>query len=141
MLASYFAGCALHAGIGVAHIIAQPLGGKFKIPHGDACSILLPLSMEVNLEFSLKKYKKIAEVLGIEIENYDDMHIARLGIEKVIAIRTQVDSSHSLSTFINADSFNMKDTMENITSSTGHVKCNPRPVDEKLLEEIIIKAF
>ena len=141
ILASYLAGCALHAGIGIAHIIAQPIGGVYKIPHGDLCSIFLPLSMEANLEYSLKKYRKIAEKLGVEDKNLDDFDAANLGIERVKEIRAQVFAPQSISSFIQASSFNMKNTLENIKKATGHIKCNPRPIDEKLLSEIIEKAF
>ena len=48
MLASYFGGVAITAGSCIAHIMAQPLGGEYGIPHGDACSIFLPASIILN---------------------------------------------------------------------------------------------
>lgn len=36
-IGSYMAGVALNAGVGIAHIIAQPLGAVSGISHGDAC--------------------------------------------------------------------------------------------------------
>ena len=53
MLASYFGGVAITAGIGIAHIMAQPLGGEYGIPHGDACSIFLPASIILNQDFQV----------------------------------------------------------------------------------------
>ncbi|MDR0822496.1 MAG: iron-containing alcohol dehydrogenase, partial [Endomicrobium sp.] len=63
LLASYLGGQAITAGIGIAHIMAQPLGALYHIPHGDACSILLPAAMELNTPFAAKKYAKIAFAL------------------------------------------------------------------------------
>ena len=61
MLASYFGGVAITAGIGIAHIMAQPLGGEYGIPHGDACSIFLPASIILNQEYAEKKYVEISK--------------------------------------------------------------------------------
>lgn len=57
MLASYLGGCAITAGIGIDHIMAQPLGGQYKIPHGDACSIFLPYAMELNLPYAAREVR------------------------------------------------------------------------------------
>lgn len=141
MLASYLAGCALHAGIGVDHIIAQPVGGMFKIPHGDACSIFLPIAMEVNLEYSPKKYRKIAEALGIDTRGLDDVAAGRLGIKRIEELRSQAGAPIKLSEYVDRKTFNMDDVLATIEKSTGHIKCNPRPVDNSLLMEVINKAM
>ncbi len=65
MLASYLGGCAITAGIGIAHIMAQPLGGEYGIPHGDACSIFLPASIRLNSEYAEEKYVKISHAMGV----------------------------------------------------------------------------
>ena len=38
-----------HAGLGAAHGIAGPLGGRIAVPHGVACARLLPPTLETNL--------------------------------------------------------------------------------------------
>lgn len=38
-----------HAGLGAAHGIAGPLGGRIKAPHGAVCARLLPPTLEANL--------------------------------------------------------------------------------------------
>lgn len=38
-----------HAGLGAAHGIAGPLGGRIPVPHGVACARLLPPTLETNL--------------------------------------------------------------------------------------------
>jgi alcohol dehydrogenase class IV len=140
-LGSYLAGCALNAGIGIAHIVAQPLGAMFKIPHGDACSIFLPLSMELNIDFCTYKYKKIADILGLKTEGLDDKTSAIRAIEKIKEIRAQVGSPVSLNSYVGNKAFTMGEVLDNIRRSTGHIKCNPRPVDEKLMTRIIEMAI
>jgi len=140
-LGSYFAGCALNAGIGIAHIVAQPLGAMFKIPHGDACSIFIPLAMELNLTSSIKKYKKIAEVLGVDSYGLDDTTVAKLGIEKVKELRKSIGAMESISSFIDLKTVDLNEVVRTIKETTGHIKCNPRYVDEKLYIEIIERAY
>ena len=141
MLASYFAGCAIHAGIGAAHIIAQPLGGMFHIPHGDACSIFLPHAMEANLEYSLQKYADIAVALGVATHNLDTRAAALAGIEEVLRIRECIHAPLTLRRYVQDGHFNMDHALDTVTGATGHIKCNPRPVDKSLLRHIIEKSM
>lgn len=141
MLASYMAGCALTAGIGLAHIVAQPFGGIFKIPHGEACSIYLPLSMEINLEYSLKKYRKIGEVLGGEEPSLKDLSAGKLAIKRVNDLIENVGTAKRLSEYTNVKSFDLESALEQIAGATGHITCNPRPVNKEILSEIIMKSL
>jgi alcohol dehydrogenase class IV len=50
-LASLFGGFALaNAGLGAVHGLAAPLGGMFMVPHGAACSAVLPSVVEANVK-------------------------------------------------------------------------------------------
>lgn len=68
--ASCMAGLAFdRASLGLNHAIAHNIGGKFRIPHGRANAVLLPLVVEFNAdirEYSPRKYteaaKKYAEI-------------------------------------------------------------------------------
>jgi alcohol dehydrogenase class IV len=49
-LASLLGGMALaNAGLGAVHGLAAPLGGRFPVPHGAACAVLLPHVLRANL--------------------------------------------------------------------------------------------
>ncbi|MFT3984997.1 MAG: iron-containing alcohol dehydrogenase [Lachnospiraceae bacterium] len=73
----------VNAGLGAVHGIAQAMGGIAHTPHGIANSLLLPYVMKTNLPGNIKKFAKIAELLG---ENIDGMAIrdaAELSVDTV----------------------------------------------------------
>lgn len=139
LLGSYIAGCSLTAGIGLAHIMAQPVGAMFKIPHGDACSIFLPDVMKLNLFHSLEKYVKIARELGIT-DSGNDEQTALAGIARVQTIRSAINAPDKLKPYIQHD-YDINQVVETVMKTTGHIKCNPRPVDGELMKEIFNKVL
>ena len=38
----------------------------YDVPHGKACAMLLPISMEFNRDFTGEKYREIARVFGVK---------------------------------------------------------------------------
>ena len=132
MIASYLGGCAITAGIGIDHIMAQPLGAMFHIPHGDACSIFLPVSMELNLDYATAKYAKIAEALGVADPSKSDRDNALAAIEKVKSLRAEVGAPDHLAPFIKEPVSN-DFLIDTVKRTTGHITCNPKPLDEQLM--------
>lgn len=132
MLGSYLGGCAITAGIGIAHIMAQPLGAMYKIPHGDACSIFLPVAMELNLEYAPHKYAKIAQALGVYDPALDDLANGKKAIERVKAIREEIGAPTSLKPYMKEEP-DMDFIVNTVKNTTGHIKCNPKPLNEQLM--------
>jgi alcohol dehydrogenase len=65
LTASFIAGVAFnHSGVGIVHGISHALGGVYHIPHGLANSIILPFSVEYNMETSAARYARIAQIFG-----------------------------------------------------------------------------
>ena len=137
-LASYFGGCALNAGIGLDHIIAQPLGGITHIPHGVACAIFLPYAMEYNVEYATDKYCDIARVFGAEGEN--GLALAKEGIARVRAFLKDLNAPDSIRQYLPAD-FELEKAVDIVVGATGHIKCNPRPVDRTIIRNTISKEI
>lgn len=137
-LASYFGGCALNAGIGLDHIIAQPLGGITHIPHGVACAIFLPYAMEYNVEYATDKYCDIARVFGAEGEN--GLALAKEGIVRVRAFLKDLNAPDSIRQYLPAD-FELEKAVDIVVGATGHIKCNPRPVDRTIIRNTISKVI
>ena len=142
LYASFFAGCALHAGIGLAHIIAQPIGGMFNVPHGEACSIFLPYSMEFNLETCPAAYCDIGRALGIKNDG-NDVKTAKLAIQKINEIISVVKTPTSLKSYVKetaTDKF-LNETVAIVMQATGHIKCNPRPVSDSDIKQVLTMAL
>ncbi|HNL09397.1 MAG TPA: iron-containing alcohol dehydrogenase [Turneriella sp.] len=65
LTASFIAGVAFnHSGVGIVHGISHALGGVYHIPHGLANSIILPFSVEYNMETSAARYARVAQIFG-----------------------------------------------------------------------------
>ncbi|WP_201319248.1 MULTISPECIES: iron-containing alcohol dehydrogenase [unclassified Paenibacillus] len=72
-MGSLMAGISLgNAGVGAVHALAYPLGGKFKVPHGVANSLLLPYVMKYNVLANLEKFAQVAKALG---ENTEELSL------------------------------------------------------------------
>lgn len=132
-IASFMAGTALNAGIGIAHIIGQPLGAVYHISHGDAISILLPVAMELNLEYCTKKLASVARAIGVDCHGLEDREAAEKAIQAVKELRKGIGACSKLSEVCNVDASNFGQVLDSISRSTAHIKCNPRPVDNDLI--------
>ncbi|MDL2324714.1 iron-containing alcohol dehydrogenase [Ruminococcaceae bacterium OttesenSCG-928-A16] len=137
MLGSYLGGCAITAGIGIAHIMAQPVGAMYKIPHGDACSIFLPASMEKNLPFATEKYAKIAEIMGVADTAASSQQNALAAIERVKELRQSIGAPTALTPYWGNTPPVVDDILEVIQKTTGHIACNPRPLTPELMREML----
>lgn len=133
MLASYFGGVAITAGIGIAHIMAQPLGGMYHVPHGDACSIFLPASMELNLDYATKKYADIAKALGVYDAGKSDRENGLAAIEAVKALRDRIGAPSKLTPYIPGNIPSREVVVDTVKRTTGHITCNPKPLTEELM--------
>ncbi len=66
LVGSFLAGVAYsHSMAGMAHAVANALGGVYRIPHGIASALVLPEVMEYNLESRVERYADVAVALGI----------------------------------------------------------------------------
>ncbi|WP_199700138.1 iron-containing alcohol dehydrogenase [Atopobacter sp. AH10] len=66
LISSMVSGMAFtNVSLGIVHSIAHAIGGKFGIPHGESCAIVLPYVIEVNSanETAKEIYCEIAEML------------------------------------------------------------------------------
>lgn len=141
LLASYFGGMAITAGIGIAHIMAQPIGALYDIPHGDACSIFLPIAMEYNLDVATKKYKEIAEALGVADSTKTDRENGLKAIEYIRELREEINAPTVLKPYLKGEEPDMDFIIETINNTTGHVNCNPLTVNEELMKDVFMKAL
>ena len=66
-MAQYIAGMGFsNVGLGIDHAMAHTLSAYYDTPHGVACPMFLPISMEFNRDYTGEKYREIARVLGVK---------------------------------------------------------------------------
>jgi len=81
---SLLAGMAFaNAGVTAVHAFAYPIGAEFHIPHGVANSIMLPPVMEFNMLGNLKKFAKIAKLLGESVDGLSQREQAQKMIKAI----------------------------------------------------------
>ncbi len=97
MLGSLYAGIGLaNAGVGAAHSLSYPLGGKYGISHGVANTLMLPRIMEFNLPGALEKFAIVAEMMGEDTEGLSVRDAAMLAVEAVDVLIEDCDIATSL---------------------------------------------
>ena len=66
-LGQYIAGMGFsNVGLGIDHAMAHTLSAHYDTPHGVACAMFLPISMEFNRDYSGERYREIARALGVQ---------------------------------------------------------------------------
>ena len=66
-LGQYIAGMGFsNVGLGVVHSMAHGLSALYDTPHGVACAIILPTGLEFNKPVVGKRYRAIAQAMGVE---------------------------------------------------------------------------
>ena len=85
-LAQYIAGMGFsNVGLGIDHAMAHTLSAYYDVPHGKACAMLLPISMEFNKDYTGEKYREIARVFGVK--DVDNMSQAEYRDAAIKAVR------------------------------------------------------
>jgi len=90
-IASTLAGMAFSiSGLGMVHGLAEPLGGRFNIPHGIANSVLLPYCLEFNRDAAREKLSVIARLIGVSRPGMDEAEQAAVLVLEVRRLSRQV---------------------------------------------------
>ncbi|HNR69094.1 MAG TPA: iron-containing alcohol dehydrogenase [bacterium] len=80
-VACYMAGMAFsNAGLGLCHAMAHPLGGRYKIAHGNANALLLQHVMRYNLMVRIDEFADVALALGERVENLSKREAAESAV-------------------------------------------------------------
>ncbi|MGC8817524.1 MAG: iron-containing alcohol dehydrogenase [Candidatus Hadarchaeum sp.] len=141
--AATLAGIAINnSGTGLAHAMDH-IGPQFGIPHGVACSILLPYVMEFNLgsERARKRYAEIARFLGLD--GKDEGELAKRLIEKVRRQQTILNLPASIKAAGVAEEkfFKVLELMVKHSSENFSARMNPRPPTPAEIRELYLKAY
>ena len=131
-LGQYIAGMGFsNVGLGIDHAMAHTLSAYYDVPHGVACAILLPISMEFNKDVTGIKYKNIAVALGVKgtdnmtIEDYRNAAIEAV---KKLSVDVGIPTKCEKIT---------KDDLDSLATDALKDACYPGNPKEATKEEVI----
>lgn len=95
-LGQYIAGMGFsNVGLGIDHAMAHTLSAHYDVPHGKACAMLLPISMEFNADVTGEKYKNIAKAMGVEgVDSMSQDEYRKAAIDAVKKLSEDVGIPH-----------------------------------------------
>lgn len=141
LLGSYFAGAAISVGTCLAHIVGQPFGAIYGIPHGDVCSIFLIPSMYKNRDYCMNRYVDLAKCVGIDVRDKTDEEVFEEFVQFIKDIVRKIDAPQRISQYVDPSKIDVDYAVENIAVSMAHLKNNPRPVSRELFREMILESM
>lgn len=96
-LGSMLAGMSFYnAGVGGVHALAYPLGGNFKIPHGESNAVLLPYVYEEILKSCSNKLAKLAPIFSIDTVGKNNVEISEEITDKLFDMVKEVGLPENL---------------------------------------------
>lgn len=142
MLASTIAGAAFIWGrVAAVHALSHPLGGRYKVPHGLANSILLPVVMEFNASSNQEKFKEIAILLGENVEGLSSREAALRSVDAVKGLIADLDIPPTLG----ANNVSLSEEEIHIVAQealdSGVAAANPKVTTLEDLKNILRKAL
>jgi alcohol dehydrogenase len=141
MLASTMAGIAMNSTrLGLAHALAMPLGSwDFRIPHGAAIAITLPVVMEFNHLARPERYIDVARALGEHVDGLSPRAAAALSFAAVRRLAGDIGIPAGLGEFGLREEHIDAVAAEAIKS--GNVAVNPRRTSVEDLRRILREAL
>ncbi|MCM3598043.1 iron-containing alcohol dehydrogenase [Metabacillus idriensis] len=138
MLASTIAGAAFIWGrVAAVHALSHPLGGRYKIPHGLANSMLLPVVMKYNVSSNFQKFRNIAFLLG---ENVEGITLREAAGKSVTAVENLI-SDLDIPTTLKEIDIELSDEEVQVVAeeayASGIANANPKQVSVKDLVSLI----
>ena len=104
-MASMMGALAFNKGLGASHSLSHQLSTEANVHHGVANAIMLPHTMEFNLDFAVEKYADIAQAMGINTSGMSVMQSARASIQAVKELCRDIGlPDHLSSVGVNQDS-------------------------------------
>jgi lactaldehyde reductase len=91
-LGQYIAGMGFsNVGLGIDHSMAHTLSAHYDTPHGVACAMLLPISMEFNKPVVAERQAKIAQAMGVDTTGMSTEEAADAAIAAVRKLSEDVN--------------------------------------------------
>ena len=141
LLAASIAGLAFASSrLGIVHGLAYVIDTEYHLPHGRANAIMLPHVMNFNKTGNLRKFAKIAEAMGENVEGLSMYKAAEKSVEAVENLLNAVQIPFRLSQYgISRD--DLPKLVEGGMKQARLFVPNPRDVTPEDLKSIYEKAF
>ncbi|WP_216829584.1 iron-containing alcohol dehydrogenase [Alkalihalobacterium elongatum] len=140
-MGSLLAGISLgNAGVGAVHALAYPLGGKFKVPHGVANSLLLPYVMKYNVVANLEKFSEVAKAMGENVEGLSTRDAAELAVHAMARLSQDVGIPESIKD-VGVSAEDIPALAEEASKIDRLLSNNPRTLTVKDIEKIYQEAY
>jgi len=134
-LAAYLAGAAASgAGLGVANLLAHPLGMMLESSYGEALAIVLPSTIKFNQDHVCDKYGRVADLLATE---------TRRGTQQLSDLLASIYDDIGIHDIILQYRMNygtIEETLSSLEKSGARAETNPRPLDRAGLVRILRRA-
>ena len=120
-----------NAGLGLCHAMAHALGGRYHVPHGRLCGILLPKIMAVNTA-ALPQYARLARACGLSAAT------DRLCLRNLTDAITRLRTSLGMPSTLKEVGIQTEETalIADILSDAC-CESNPVPVTEELVRSVL----
>ena len=140
-LAATVAGMAFGSGgLGAVHALSYPLGTEYHMPHGRANAVMLPHIMHYNISGNTRKFAAIAELMGSDVSDLDDLEAAHMAVAGVEDLLDTVNISYRLCDYDIPESDIPKLVEGGMLQSRLFVP-NPRDLTEDDVREIYENAY
>ena len=80
----------------LGHCIAEAMGSKYRIPHGVACALALPYTMEFNLPACTERLAEIASVVLEDLGGLSTYDMALQSVDAVLGLMEDIELPTSL---------------------------------------------
>ncbi|MFP3121880.1 iron-containing alcohol dehydrogenase [Ectobacillus funiculus] len=140
-MGSLLAGISLgNAGVGAVHALAYPLGGKFKVPHGVANSLLLPFVMKYNAVADLEKFAEVAKAMGENVDGLSLREAANRAVQALAQLSEDVGIPASLKD-VGVTASDIPALAEEASKIDRLLNNNPRWLTVKEIQKIYEEAY
>lgn len=140
-LGSVTAGIALNnAGVGHVHALAYPIGAEYHLAHGIALIVVNEECMRSVAMSNLPKFRKIAEIMGINVSGFSQWEAAEAAIEGMTALAKSVNLPTTL-TDVGGDKSKIQEWAEAAYGERRLLGNTPRDLTVDDIVAIFTKSF
>lgn len=131
-LGQYIAGMGFsNVGLGIAHSMAHTLSAHYDTPHGIACAMFLPISMEFNRDFTGTRLREVARAMGVKnVDTMSQTEYRQAAIDAVKQLTLDLGVSKTLDKITEAD-------LDQLATDALNDACYPGNPREATKEQVI----